>query len=129
MSYKIFTGGELQEMAASMNGATNIFMPDSKRYWVDFVSKENSPDVKSEMHDFETDIYVVMEGEGEISLGGTLIDPTSPREGQYRGNGLEGATQYHIAAGDVIVIPEGVPHMVDTRHSRLVWLVVKANMA
>ena len=129
MSYKIFTGGELREMAATMNGGTNLLMPEPKLYWLDYVAKENSPDIKSEMHDWETDIYIVTEGEGEISLGGTLIDPSSPREGQYRGSGLDGATSYHLQAGDVVVIPEGVPHMVDTRQSRMVWLVVKVNSA
>ena len=34
----------------------------------------------------------------------------------------------HMSAGDVIVIPEGVPHMVDTRNSRLVYLVIKEDV-
>jgi mannose-6-phosphate isomerase-like protein (cupin superfamily) len=128
MPYKVFTNGELHELAQNLAGATNIYMSESKRYWVDFVSKDHAPGLKSEMHDNETDIYVVMEGEGEIHLGGTLIAPTSPREGQHRGDGLDGATCYPMKQGDVFVIPEGVPHMVDTRTSRLVWLVIKVDV-
>ncbi|OPZ83605.1 MAG: Cupin domain protein [bacterium ADurb.Bin429] len=125
MSYKIFTGAALREMAATQVGGTNIFMPEGKRYWVDYVVKDHSPELKSEMHDAETDIYIVMQGEGEIALGGTLIAPTSPRAGQHRGDGLDGAETYHLQEGDVVIIPEGVPHMVDTRDSRMVWMVVK----
>jgi mannose-6-phosphate isomerase-like protein (cupin superfamily) len=129
MSYKIFTGSALRDLGATQVGAANIFMPEAKKYWVDYVVKDHSPDLKSEMHDNETDIYIVMEGEGEISLGGTLIEPSSPRAGQHRGNGLDNAETFHMQQGDVIVIPEGVPHMVDTRASRMVWMVVKVDVA
>lgn len=128
MAYQLFTGKALNELAASLSGGKNLFMPEGKKYWVDFVSKGNSPDRKSEMHDWETDVYIVVDGEADLYLGGTLVNPSSPREGQYRGDDLDGADMHHVTKGDVIVIPEGVPHMVDTRTSRLVWLVIKVDV-
>ncbi|MHB9133798.1 MAG: cupin domain-containing protein [Armatimonadota bacterium] len=128
MSYKIYTAGQLQELSEP-NVEAKLFRSPTERFWVNMANKEHSEKLASEMHDHEADIYVVLEGEGEIYLGGTLVNPTSPRPGQHRGTGLDGATHHHMTAGDLIIIPEGVPHMVDTRNSRMVFLIIKHDTA
>ncbi|HEY3378094.1 MAG TPA: hypothetical protein VGL77_11435 [Armatimonadota bacterium] len=128
MSWKIFSAGQLREMAPA-NADASAFRALSERYWVNLVHKDHNPKLTAEMHDTEADIYLVVEGEGDLYLGGTLLDPTTPTPGQHRGSGLDGATHHALRAGDLIIIPEGTPHMVDTRNSRLVYAVIKENVA
>ena len=127
MSYKIYTADQLREITEP-NVEAKLFRSDSERFWVNMANKDHSESMKSEMHDDEADIYVVLEGEGELYIGGAMIDSTSPKPGQHRGSGLEGATRHHMSAGDLIIIPEGVPHMVDTRNSSMVYLVIKQDV-
>lgn len=127
MSYKIFSAGQLHELSAS-SAEVKLFRAASERYWANLITKAHPTAATSEMHDQEADIYLVLEGEGELYLGGTLIDATSPRPGQHRGSGLHGATAHHISAGDLIIIPEGTPHMVDARGQHLVYLVIKQDV-
>ena len=119
-----FSTAQLHELAANGINAT-LFRAASARYWVNIVTKDHPDTLLAEMHEHEADIYLVLEGEGNLSLGGTLVQPTTPSPGQYLGVGLEGASVQPLRAGDLVVIPEGTPHMVDARAHRLVYLVVK----
>lgn len=123
MTYTIFTGGRLRELAAARQ-ENKLFRSLTERFWLNLVTKDHAAPV-AEMHEHEADLYLVVEGEGRLYLGGTLVDPTSPEPGQQRGSGLAGAACHTVHAGDVVIIPEGAPHMVDARESRLVYLVVK----
>ena len=127
MSFAIFTAAELQQLASGAE-FSKLFRAQSERYWMNIVTKDRAPKLISEMHDQEADIYVVIEGEADLYLGGTIIEQNSPSPGQHLGFGLEGAECRHIAKGDVIVIPEGVPHMLDARNSRIVYLVIKEDV-
>lgn len=124
MSYRVYTAGQLQDFAAA-GGETKLFRDAGDRYWLNQVTKDHDVVLVAEVHDAEADIYVVVDGEADLHLGGTLVNPISPLDGQHRGSGLTGATCHHIAAGDLIVIPAGVPHLVDARQSHLVYLVIK----
>jgi len=120
----LFSAAQLRELAARGIEA-KLFRSESSRFWVNLVTKDHPDSIRAEMHDEEADIYLVLEGEGYLSLGGTLVQPTIPSPGQHRGVGLEGADVAPLKAGDLVVIPEGTPHMVDARANRLVYLVVK----
>jgi len=128
MSFKLFTANELCKLAAD-HEFSKLFRSDSERFWMNLVTKDHPPDLVSEMHDTEADIYVVVEGEADLYLGGALVEPSSPQIGQHVGANLEGAACHHVKHGDVIIIPAGIPHMVDARHSRFVYLVIKEDVA
>jgi len=127
MSSKIFTAGELHDLAAQ-RAETNLFRAASERYWGNMVTKDHAEPLVAETHDTEADIYIVLEGEADLYLGGAIIDPTTPIPGQHRGAALANATRHHIAAGDLIVIPETTPHLLDARNSRIVYLVIKEDV-
>ncbi len=127
MSYKIITTDELHGYTAEV-GEVKLFRSGTERFWVNQATKDHSETMASEMHDHEADIYIVQEGDADIYLGGTLVEPFSPRAGQHRGTGLDGATRHHIAKGDVVIIPEGIPHMLDSRNTRIVFLIIKEDV-
>jgi mannose-6-phosphate isomerase-like protein (cupin superfamily) len=63
-----------------------------------------------EQHDNIIDVVFVQSGEGVLQLGGTLIDPESGSEGEWRGSGIDGGERHPLAPGDVVHIPATVPH-------------------
>jgi mannose-6-phosphate isomerase-like protein (cupin superfamily) len=128
MTADLFTAEALRALAAQSPDA-GLFRASSGRYWTNLVTKDHAPDAKSELHDTEADVYVVLAGEADLHLGGTLIDATSPRPGQHRGTGLVGAECRRVRVGDVVVIPEGVAHMMDARADHITYLVVKVETA
>ncbi len=70
----------------------------------------DDPAKKSELHDNYVDIFLVQEGQEEFFVGGELVDKEEVSKGEWRGSGLTNAKKYEIAAGDIVIIPKGVPH-------------------
>jgi mannose-6-phosphate isomerase-like protein (cupin superfamily) len=71
-------------------------------------------------HDQVSEMYYILEGSGTLVTGGKLVNPkrraadepvvkdiNGPSVG---GTAIEGGESRRIAAGDVLVIPAGVPH-------------------
>lgn len=127
MEWKVFSGRDLERLAEEIGvGGRNLLRFSGSKYYIDFVVKDHSKRA-SELHEVEDDIYYIIEGEGRLSLGGE-IKGKRPREGapgHYVGDDLIGATVRGLAKGDLVVIPHGIPHMVDASESRIVYLVIK----
>jgi len=124
MTYRILSAEELRALAAPNTDAP-LFRAHPGRGWGNVVHKDHAVPTVAEVHEWEMDVYLVLEGTATLTLGGTLLDATSPGAGQWRGTGITGGVDHSLAPGDCILIPAGTPHMVDAQHSRLVYLVVK----
>jgi mannose-6-phosphate isomerase-like protein (cupin superfamily) len=63
-----------------------------------------------EVHEKETDVIHVIDGEATFVTGGTMVGgkPTGP--GQIRGTEIQGGQTQHLSKGDVVVVPAGTPH-------------------
>lgn len=75
---------------------------------VSVTSEEMSPTTES--HDNFNDIFLVQSGEEEIWIGGKIVDRKETEPGEWIGEKLEGAEKKKIKAGDVLIVPKGVPH-------------------
>ena len=64
----------------------------------------------SELHEHEADICFVISGEATLVSGGKIVKPHTRKAGEIRGASIEGGERQHVATGDVIHIPAGVPH-------------------
>src|SRR5260370_10578709 len=62
------------------------------------------------MHDKETDVIYVVEGEANFVTGGTMLGGKVTKAGQSMGTDITGGDTHHLSKGDVIVVPAGVPH-------------------
>jgi len=78
-----------------------------------------------EVHDKETDTLYVLDGSATIVTGGTMIGGSVTAPGQHRGTDIEGGQAQHLAKGDVMVIPAGVPHWFKEVPSTIDYYVVK----
>ena len=63
-----------------------------------------------EVHEKETDIFYIIDGEATFITGGKMIGGKQSKTGQWLGTNIEGGETHHLTKGDVITIPAGTPH-------------------
>src|SRR4051812_15865398 len=63
-----------------------------------------------EIHDKDTDVIYVTEGTATFVTGGTVADQRTISPGEIRAPKIAGGEEHHLKKGDVIVVPNGVPH-------------------
>jgi quercetin dioxygenase-like cupin family protein len=78
-----------------------------------------------EVHDHETDIFYVTEGEATLVTGGTMVGGKQTAEGQHRGTDITGGQTAHLKKGDVVTIPAGVPHWFKDVSPTISYLTIK----
>lgn len=64
----------------------------------------------AEMHEKYADLFVALDGEAEVLTGGTIVDPKRSAGGEVRGAKVQGGASYKLHKGDILHIPENVPH-------------------
>ena len=79
----------------------------------------------AEIHRRDTDIFYVLEGSAEVVTGGTLRDAEETAPGELRAEAIDGGSARELHAGDVLVIPNGVPHWFRRVDAPIVYYVVK----
>ena len=82
----------------------------------------------AELHQKQTDIMVVQTGEAKLTVGGTIVNPTTASAGEIRGTAIKDGVTRTLGPGDVIHIPSNVPHQffVETG-KQITYFVVKVN--
>jgi ankyrin repeat protein/mannose-6-phosphate isomerase-like protein (cupin superfamily) len=63
-----------------------------------------------EVHEKETDVIYVLDGEATFVTGGTMIGGKVSGPNQWLGTSIEGGVTRQLKKGDFIVVPAGVPH-------------------
>ena len=63
-----------------------------------------------EYHDRTNHVFIIVEGEATLVVGGTMVQPKRTASDQMRAPSAEGGTTYHLSKGDVITIPAKMPH-------------------
>ena len=80
---------------------------------------------KVEVHDKETDVLYVVEGEATFVFGGQMVGGKVTSPGQWQGTEIAGGETHKIAKNDVFVIPAGVPHWFKEVPKSINYFVVK----
>jgi mannose-6-phosphate isomerase-like protein (cupin superfamily) len=78
-----------------------------------------------EVHDKETDILYVMDGEATFVTGGTMVGGKMSKAGQWLGTDITGGQTHHLTKGDVVTIPAGMPHWFKEVPKSVSYFVVK----
>ena len=78
-----------------------------------------------EVHDKETDVIYMVEGEATFVTGGTGVGMKSTRPGQWLGSDIKDGETHHLEKGDAIVVPAGVPHWFKEVPGSVSYYVVK----
>jgi len=78
-----------------------------------------------EVHDKETDVLYIIDGEATFAYGGRIVGGKVTRPGQWLGTGIDGGDTHHLGKGDVFVVPAGVPHWFKEVPKSVSYFVVK----
>lgn len=110
--------------ARAPSGLATSALGDRGAYSLLAVRRERSGEV--EEHAALDDIFVVQEGAATVRYGGTLSGDRETAPNERRGGELRGFDTRHLTAGDLMVIPAGIPHQVVLEPgASFTYLVVK----
>ena len=83
----------------------------------------------AEIHTRDTDIIHVLDGSTILVTGGAAIEVKAIAPDELRGKEIEGGESRRISKGDVLVVPNGVPHWFKQIDGPLLYYVVKVTSA
>lgn len=106
--------------AALDKGGSLVTSPD---YTVSCSHREKPG--QAEVHEKETDVMHILDGEATIVVGGTVVGGKTTKAGQIRGTGVNGGQARQVVKGDVIVVPAGTPHWFKEVPKSVSYYVVK----
>ena len=80
----------------------------------------------AELHDASDDVYYVLEGSAQLTLGGKLENPREVSKGEWRAARIVGGQTFTITKGDLIVVPRGTPHhRINTKGKEFSLILIK----
>jgi mannose-6-phosphate isomerase-like protein (cupin superfamily) len=124
---------------AAVNPQPNIRVVDAGGYnvAVGAIHRPQTPPGVAAVHFKVTEIYHVIDGAGTLVTGGTMINakPRPPDSVSVKledgpgasGTGIQGGVSRRIKAGDVVVIPAGLPHWFSEIQGSIAYVVVRVD--
>ena len=80
----------------------------------------------AEVHDAADDVFYVLEGSAELTLGGKLENPKEATPGEWKSDTIIGGKTFTIKKGDLIIVPRGTPHQrINTKGKTFSLLLIK----
>jgi mannose-6-phosphate isomerase-like protein (cupin superfamily) len=89
-------------------------------------SRRDGPGI-AELHRRDTDVFYVLEGAATIVTGGEVVDGKTTTADEVRGPSIKGGKPQRLAKGDVLIVPQGVPHQFTAVDAPFLYFVVKAS--
>ena len=114
--FEHWTSGDLQTLGKSLaaNAASDPHHAASKPL-SDFPNElfmlaHREADGQPELHETQTDVFVVESGSATLVVGGTLVNAETTAPHEKRNGTIEGGARQKLSAGDVVRIPANMPH-------------------
>jgi glc operon protein GlcG len=102
---------------------TGGLLLDAARYKIDAGRREAPGEV--EYHERVVDVMRVVKGRARVVTGGEMVEPREVAAGEVRARTIEGGTTHELSEGDVLAIPNGVPHQFVDVSDPFLYFVVK----
>jgi glc operon protein GlcG len=80
-----------------------------------------------EYHEHAVDVMHVVRGTATVLTGGEMVDARKVAPGELRAPKVEGGTSHELREGDVLAIPNGVPHQFVEVSNPFLYFVVKVD--
>jgi len=85
-------------------------------------------DGSAELHETQTDVMIVDEGNATLIVGGTMVAPHTVKPHEVRGTSIAGGETKEIGPGDIIHIPSRIPHQLKiAAGTKFTYLVIKVD--
>ena len=96
---------------------------DEDAYKIDAGRREGPGEV--EYHEHVVDVMHVVSGRATVITGGSMLDSREVAPGELRAAGVDGGVPHELSEGDVLAIPNGVPHQFTEVSDPFLYFVVK----
>ena len=96
---------------------------DEAAYKIDAGRREGPGEV--EFHEHVIDVMHVVSGRATVITGGSMVDAREIAPGELRAATVEGGRPHELSEGDVLAIPNGVPHQFAAVSDPFLYFVVK----
>ena len=96
---------------------------DQAGYKIDAGRREGPGEV--EFHEHVVDVMHVVSGRATVITGGLMVDAREVAPGELRAATVEGGKPHELSEGDVLAIPNGVPHQFTAVSGPFLYFVVK----
>ena len=113
-----------QVKAAFAKGKPLVEVVDYKIH----ASRREGPGM-AEIHTRDTDIAYVLQGSATLVTGGSAVSAKAIGPEEFRGTAIQGGETRQLTVGDVVVIPNGVPHWFKEVKAPFLYYVVKVRQA
>ena len=107
--------------AAFAKGSPLVETPTYKVH----ASRREAPGM-AEVHERDTDIIYVLDGTATLVTGGEVVDGKATGRDEIRGKSIRGGVGQRLAKGDVLIVPQGMPHWFSEVQAPVLYYVVKA---
>ncbi len=101
-----------------------LFDGSGGRNYMVHTSRREGPGMV-EVHTKDTDVIYVLKGSATIVTGGTMVDGKPIAADEIRGREITGGETRQLVPGEVMIIPNGVPHWFKGVQAPFLYYVVK----
>jgi len=112
------------QVKAAFAKGTVLLDGSANRNYMIHASRRETPGM-AEIHTKDTDIIYVLGGKATFVTGGTAVETKNTAPDEIRGSSIQGGETREIAEGDIIVVPNGVPHWFKEVPGPFTYYVVK----
>ena len=64
------------------------------------------------LHEKDAELFVVLQGKGDIVTGGKLVDEKRVNANNLTGTSIAGGNTHSVGVGDMLIVPANTPHQV-----------------
>jgi uncharacterized protein GlcG (DUF336 family)/uncharacterized RmlC-like cupin family protein len=104
---------------------TGGLLLDSGAFKIDAGRRDGPGEV--EYHERSVDVMRVVEGKATVVTGGEMVGARQVAPGELRAASVHGGTKHELTEGDVLAIPNGVPHQFVDVSNPFLYFVVKVD--
>ncbi len=101
---------DLEKSLSGENKAEDLIGGEGMQLRVAVQHDERKDSADAELHDASDDVYYVLEGSAQLTLGGKLENPREASLGEWKSAKIIGGQTFTIKKGDLIIVPRGTPH-------------------
>jgi glc operon protein GlcG len=105
---------------------TGGLLLDEKSYKLDAGRRDAPGEV--EYHERVVDVMRIVEGTATVVTGGDMVGAREVAPGELRAPSIDGGRRHELAEGDVLAVPNGVPHQFVEVSDPFLYFVVKVEV-
>jgi glc operon protein GlcG len=102
----------------------SVLLNEGDRNYMVHTSRRDKPGM-AEVHELDTDIIYVLEGNATFVTGGTVMDAKEIAPDEVRGSRIEGGDARQLSKGEVIIVPNNTPHWFKEVNGQFLYYTIK----